>query len=153
MQIGRRIERGVLTCRKARLLADSGASEGALDALLKVTDSRITYRARYLMGTLRLPVLDLVLLDDGNPRSLSFQLGRLADHLAHLPGVAAEGEIDPPGKTIRSLRTAVEISEARDVDEAMILSVEKRLLTLSNEVTARYFGQGEAPVETVEGLG
>jgi uncharacterized alpha-E superfamily protein len=153
MQIGRRIERGILTCRTARRLADPQASEGALDTLLKVTDSRITYRARYLMGTLRLPVLDLVLLDDGNPRSVAFQLVRLADHLSHLPGVAAEGEIDPPGKTIRTLKTAVEVSEARDVDETMILSIENRLMVLSNEVTARYFGQGEVPVETTEGLG
>ncbi|MDQ0467353.1 circularly permuted type 2 ATP-grasp protein [Labrys wisconsinensis] len=153
MQIGKRIERGILTCRQARRLAGEGASEGALDALLKVTDSRITYRARYLMGTLRLPVLDLVLLDDGNPRSVAFQLGRLADHLAHLPGVAAEGEIDAPGKTIRLLRATVEVSEAQEIDEAMILSIENRLLTLSNEVTARYFGQGEVPVETTEGLG
>jgi uncharacterized circularly permuted ATP-grasp superfamily protein/uncharacterized alpha-E superfamily protein len=153
MQIGRRLERGILTARMARGLADANASEETLDALLKVTDSRITYRARYLMGTLRLPVLDLVVLDDGNPRSVAFQIGRLAEHLAALPGAAREGEIDAPGKAIRILRTAVETSDAGDVDEAMLLSIENRLLTLSDDVTTRYFGHGEVQSELSEGLG
>ncbi len=95
----------------------------------------------------------LVLLDDGNPRSVAFRLGRLADHLAICRAWRRRARSDALGKTIRLLRATVEVSEAQEIDEAMILSIENRLLTLSNEVTARYFGQGEVPVETTEGLG
>ena len=153
MQVGRRIERAILTARMARRLADASASETTLDALLRVTDSRITYRARYLMGTLRLPVLDLVVLDDGNPRSVAFQIGRLVEHLSELPGATLEGRIDAPGKSVRVLRTTLETSEARDVDDAMLARVEHRLLALSDEVTTRYFGQNQPLGETAEGLG
>jgi uncharacterized circularly permuted ATP-grasp superfamily protein/uncharacterized alpha-E superfamily protein len=153
MQIGRRIERGILTARMARRLADETASETTLDALLRVTDSRITYRARYLMGTLRVPVLDLVVLDEGNPRSVAFQVQRLYDHLSDLPGERREGEIDPPGKTVRIVRTMVETHGAGELDDTMLGAIEDRLLVLSDEVTARYFGQNPPISEMSEGLG
>ncbi|WP_413991520.1 circularly permuted type 2 ATP-grasp protein [Labrys okinawensis] len=153
LRIGQHLERAVQTCRLARRLADPSASVDMLDALLRVSDSRITYRARYLMGTLRLPVLDLVLLDDGNPRSAAFQIIRLAEHLNELPRVVREGEVDPLSRTTRLLRAEIETTEAADVDERMILSLENRLLALSSDITARYFNQDEAMAEIAEGLG
>ena len=99
------------------------------------------------------PVLDLVVLDDGNPRSVAFQIGRIAEHLAVLPGSRQEGEIDPSGKSIRVLRTMVETSAAREIDGPMLAALQSRLLRLSEEVTARYFGQGEPFREIIEGLG
>ena len=153
MRIGQHLERAVLTCRLARRLADNSASADMLDALLRVTDSRITYRARYLMGTLRVPVLDLVLLDDGNPRSAGFQIIRLAEHLDDLPRVVREGEVDPLTRTARLLRAEIETTEAGDVEDRMILSFENRLLALSTDITARYFNQDEAQAEITEELG
>ncbi|CAM5773395.1 hypothetical protein LMIY3S_04164 [Labrys miyagiensis] len=153
LRIGQHLERAVQTCRLARRLADPSASVDMLDALLRVSDSRITYRARYLMGTLRLPVLDLVLLDDGNPRSAAFQIIRLAEHLDELPRVVREGEVDPLTRTTRLLRAEIETTEASDVEDRMILSLENRLLALSSDITARYFNQIEAMAEIAEGLG
>jgi uncharacterized circularly permuted ATP-grasp superfamily protein/uncharacterized alpha-E superfamily protein len=153
LRLGQHLERAVQTCRLARRLADPGASVDMLDALLRVSDSRITYRARYLMGTLRLPVLDLVLLDDGNPRSVAFQIIRLCEHLNELPRVVREGEVDPLTRTTRLLRAEIETTEAADVDERMILSLENRLQALSSDITARYFNQNEAMAEIAEGLG
>ncbi|MDQ0391045.1 circularly permuted type 2 ATP-grasp protein [Labrys monachus] len=153
MRIGQHLERAVLTCRLARRLAAADASADMLDALLRVTDSRITYRARYLMGTLRLPVLDLVLLDDGNPRSSAFQITRLAEHQNELPRVVGEGEVDPLTRTSRLLRAEIETTAAADIDDRMILSLENRLLALSTDITARYFNQDEARAEITEGLG
>jgi hypothetical protein len=63
------------------------------------------------------------------------------------------GGLDQPGKTIRQLRTRVETSEADDVDDAMLAAIDKTLLTLSNEVTARYFGQNPVMSELLDGLG
>jgi uncharacterized alpha-E superfamily protein len=153
LRIGQHLERAVQTCRLARRLADPAASVDMLDALLRVSDSRITYRARYLMGTLRLPVLDLVVLDDGNPRSVAFQIAHLADHLNELPRVAREGEVDPLTRTTRLLRAEIETTEVADLDERMLLSLENRLLALSSDITARYFNQDEAMAEIAEGLG
>jgi len=153
MQIGQRLERAVLTCRMVRRLAEANGIEDALEAMLRVTDSRITYRARYLMGTLRLPVLDLLVLDDGNPRSVGFQIRRIGEHIANLPRLAREGEVDPIARSVRVLLTEIETSEACDVDDRMILGIENRLLALSSAITGRYFDLGIAQAEVTEGLG
>ena len=42
-----------------------------------MADSRITYRSRYLSAPQLIPVLDLLLLDPGNPHSVCFQLRQL----------------------------------------------------------------------------
>src|SRR5262249_14402553 len=45
--------------------------DGALDVLLELADSQITYRLRYVMVAAPAPVIDLVVLDPNNPRSLA----------------------------------------------------------------------------------
>ena len=61
------------------------AIEPYLRILLYIADSSITYRTRYLT-TLRTDlVLDLLLVDESNPRSIGFQFASLLDHLEKLP--------------------------------------------------------------------
>ena len=86
LELGRRIERALLTCRLARCFAQPGAPDGELDVLLELADSQISYRQRYVMIAARAPVIDLVMLDPNNPRSVVFQLERIETHLDALPG-------------------------------------------------------------------
>jgi uncharacterized alpha-E superfamily protein len=51
---------------------------------LELCDSTITYRTRYLGQLQPAPVLDLVILDDANPRGLVFQLRAIKGHLDYL---------------------------------------------------------------------
>ncbi len=53
--------------------------------MLKTTENIITYRRRYRSYIARDTVLDLLLLDDRNPRALIFQMDRMRDHIADLP--------------------------------------------------------------------
>ena len=57
-----------------------------LEVLLEIADSSITYRSRYLTSMQVDLVLDLLLLDEDNPRSVAYQLARLRDHVDQLPG-------------------------------------------------------------------
>ncbi len=86
LELGRRIERALLTCRLTRCFAQAGAPDGELDVLLELADSQISYRQRYVMIAARAPVIDLVMLDPNNPRSVVFQLDRIETHLGALPG-------------------------------------------------------------------
>ena len=56
-----------------------------LEALLEIADSSMTYRYRYLTTLQLAPVLDLLLTDETNPRSVAFQLVALAEHVENLP--------------------------------------------------------------------
>ncbi|HSC75241.1 MAG TPA: circularly permuted type 2 ATP-grasp protein [Pseudomonadales bacterium] len=84
MMIGRRIER--LQCLAgifAECLRDKIAhrteslQRTALDWLLEIGNSTITYRLRYLAAAQLIPVLDLLLLDTSNPHALLFQMNTL----------------------------------------------------------------------------
>lgn len=152
LQTGRRIERGLSTSTMIRMLAGASAGEGELDVLLQTTDSRIIYRSRYLMGTLRRPVLDLVTLDGANPRSILFQVKRLAEHFGAMPPSVEAGRLDAHHRTLALLRTRLEVSAAEDVDDALLKGIERQFLVLSDDVTARFFGQNEVFAE-IEGLG
>src|SRR5262249_49484468 len=83
LHLGRRMERGLLTASLIRgMIEDRGATEhAALEALLEVADSIMTYRSRYLARVQLGPVLDLLLTDETNPRSVAFQLVYCATHV------------------------------------------------------------------------
>ena len=86
LEIGRRLERtiGLVTVLRAALQVDSNG-QTALLPLLEIADSSMTYRRRYFAQPQLAPVLDLLLADDSNPRSLAFQLNLLSVHLDRLP--------------------------------------------------------------------
>jgi uncharacterized alpha-E superfamily protein len=73
LSIGRRIERLSTLCQTLKVATREGRSSG-LDWLLELTDSTVTYRSRYLVAPEWLPVLDLLLRDETNPRSILFQI-------------------------------------------------------------------------------
>src|SRR5690606_8773514 len=89
--MGRRIERALNTCRIARKLSAPPHQQNDLGIILDLCDSQIVYRSRYLTGPMLEPVLDLVLLDPENPRSLIFQVDTIADHLRVLPQLHEDG--------------------------------------------------------------
>jgi uncharacterized circularly permuted ATP-grasp superfamily protein/uncharacterized alpha-E superfamily protein len=78
LSIGRRLERLEWLCTTLRHTV-AGPPEVDLTWLLRLADSTITYRARYMARPEWLPVLDLLIRDEANPRSIAFQLVGLYD--------------------------------------------------------------------------
>jgi len=138
LELGRRIERSMATCRFVRQFADDDAPEGALDVLLELADSQITYRQRYVMVAARAPVIDLVMLDPNNPRSVAYQLDRIEHHLYELPKHQADGRLSPPQIIAVALAASLRTADAGVIDDAVIMGIEDRLLALSDEITAFY---------------
>jgi uncharacterized circularly permuted ATP-grasp superfamily protein/uncharacterized alpha-E superfamily protein len=134
LELGRRIERAILTCRFVRELADAGAPDGALDALLELCDSQMTYRQRYVMIAARAPVIDLVMLDPNNPRSVIYQLDRIEAHLAALPRQVPDGRLSPPQQIAASIATNLRTADAATIDAELILGSESALMKLSETV-------------------
>nr|WP_047574236.1 circularly permuted type 2 ATP-grasp protein [Methylobacterium sp. ZNC0032] len=145
LDIGRRLERGVATCRFARQLADANASGDNLDALLDLTDSQITYRSRYLLGASLQPVLDLVMLDPYNPRSVAFQVERLDTEIANLPTLTDDGMLEAPRRLVLRLAADCRTMEASRLDRTSILLFEQLLMGLSGAIADRYFLQNSGP--------
>lgn len=87
MDLGRRIERARNT--SALIQATIGTvfpdEPSVLSEVLEVLDNGITYRRRYQDAIQAAPVLDLLLTDESNPRSIAFQLSSIYDHVRALP--------------------------------------------------------------------
>ena len=83
LSIGRRLERlqGMSATLKHTV---AGPAEMDLTWLLRLADSIITYRARYMARPEWLPVLDLLIRDEANPRSIAFQVHGLRDYAQRL---------------------------------------------------------------------
>ena len=124
LELGRRIERVIATCRFVRQFADERA--GALDVLLELADSQITYRQRYVMVAAAAPVIDLVVLDPNNPRSVAYQLGRIETHLAALPKRSDDSRLSPPEQIAASLAIRFRTADAGLLDEEGFASAPKR---------------------------
>jgi uncharacterized circularly permuted ATP-grasp superfamily protein/uncharacterized alpha-E superfamily protein len=87
LSLGRRLERAMYAVRQLRELT-FGLDEKSwplLEYVLEVADSSMTYRSRYFTTLQPIPVLDVLMADENNPRSLNFQMAHLADLHSHLP--------------------------------------------------------------------
>jgi uncharacterized circularly permuted ATP-grasp superfamily protein/uncharacterized alpha-E superfamily protein len=87
MTIGRRLERAIYLARQLREITPALSEQdwSLLECLLEVADSSMTYRTRYYTTLQPLAVLDVLMADETNPRSLDFQLSHLADLYQKLP--------------------------------------------------------------------
>jgi uncharacterized circularly permuted ATP-grasp superfamily protein/uncharacterized alpha-E superfamily protein len=89
LDAGRRVERGILLTSLLRStivpVRDHATESMVLESVLIASESIITYRRRYRSDVRVDTALELLLAAGDNPRSLTFQLARLADDLAALP--------------------------------------------------------------------
>jgi len=158
LMLGRRIERAHALADMLRaLLVDAGESQDvALTLLLEVADSFMTYRSRYLARPMAAPILDLLLMDETNPRSLAFQLAALEEGVNSLPRAAdAAAERTPDQRTALSMLARLRLSERdalypidpetgrRDALDALLQAVQDSLPTLSDQLARTYFSHAE----------
>jgi uncharacterized circularly permuted ATP-grasp superfamily protein/uncharacterized alpha-E superfamily protein len=154
LDIGRRIERtsNIVTLLGAALAADAGGGE-ALEPVLEIADSVMTHRSRYFAGPQWATVLDLLLADASNPRSLAFQIAALSDHMDNLPRVESCQE----AVSARALCALVvsrdwsamaeaELSGADRALGALLDRFGNELRALSDALTNGYFNHATARV-------
>jgi uncharacterized alpha-E superfamily protein len=87
LSLGRRLERAIYLTRQLREMTAPLHEQDwpLLESLLQVADSSMTYRSRYYTTLQPLAVLDVLMADESNPRSLDFQLAHLVDLYPRLP--------------------------------------------------------------------
>ncbi len=171
LEMGRRIERGINIARAAETLIGEERSneETYLRAWLTLSDSRSAYRSRYMTTPQPAAVLDLLFLDEANPRSLAYQLAQLEQVLAQLPYSGPYRS--PEHRLALSLLTEIRLTDARALTEAAsaeeaserngddaattlsrpnLLALAERcqldLSEISNLVSRAYFAHAEAPL-------
>jgi uncharacterized circularly permuted ATP-grasp superfamily protein/uncharacterized alpha-E superfamily protein len=88
LAIGRRMERALQMLELLRVGVAQAPypDDQYLEVLLQVADSSTTYRSRYLASIRTRYVLELLLTDVSNPRSVAYQLASVAERIQGLPG-------------------------------------------------------------------
>jgi uncharacterized circularly permuted ATP-grasp superfamily protein/uncharacterized alpha-E superfamily protein len=166
LDTGRRIERALQIIRLTKstvATVTSGEDETLLsDSMLTIVDSLMTYRRRYRYGVKIPQLLDLVLCDENNPRSLAYQFSRLEEHIAALPH---KEESDIQSELVRVAQEAASLVRLADVNRLSepnkesnrrdtldnfldILAV--RLPALADSLTVAYFHTTKAPHQLVQ---
>jgi uncharacterized circularly permuted ATP-grasp superfamily protein/uncharacterized alpha-E superfamily protein len=152
LDLGRRLERAqfVLTSALHPFTQSPIDWDAAMRLALELCDSTITYRTRYLGQLQPAPVLDLVILDDSNPRALAFQLRAIGVHLDYLAQVSGARVPALPDSLEKDLAAVVRqfagdeqawrheglaLAMLRDV----ATDADERLEALSEAITRAYF--------------
>lgn len=151
MDMGRRIERALNQSMLIRIALPLVCkdSHNTLQALLEVSDSLMTYRGRYRSSFQLAPVLDLLLADEGNPKSLSFQFNQLAVHVEQLPHQDERRFASKEERTVLELQTAVRLldlsaihcgKEIADIETltAFLTTLEAQLKEFAEQVSAHF---------------
>jgi uncharacterized circularly permuted ATP-grasp superfamily protein/uncharacterized alpha-E superfamily protein len=111
LDMGRRLERALqlLSLLRAAFATGTEDESALLEALLAVADSSITYRRRYLAGLHPAAVVDLLLVDTGNPRAVIFQIAALRDHMVQLPHESAQARLRPEERLALACLTKLQL--------------------------------------------
>jgi uncharacterized circularly permuted ATP-grasp superfamily protein/uncharacterized alpha-E superfamily protein len=152
LTIGRQIERLISMCEVLHAYFAHGAvqHEAGFDQVLALFNSTITYRSRYQGQRELAALVDLLVLEGANPRSLSCAVALIGRELAEL-GAATEQGLDWP-ETARFDRPRelllVELC-GRDGNDGLpqVLALTAGLMraarALSNRIGLRYFSHSE----------
>ncbi|MBV8731674.1 MAG: circularly permuted type 2 ATP-grasp protein, partial [Acidobacteriia bacterium] len=154
LDIGRRLERALQMVAVLRygLGFDCDTDSGQLEVLLEIADSSITYRSRYLTSMQPDLVIDLLLMDEANPRSVAYQLACLREHVDYLPSTRTSIRRGAEARLSISLLAAVQLAEVRDLGcadgrgtranlEKLLNRISTELRQLSETLTREYFNQ------------
>ena len=154
MDMGRRVERAMNQTILMRIALPDVCTESqsALEALLEISDSIMTYRARYRTVFQIAPVLDLLLGDESNPKSLAFQFSQLADHVDHLPRSTDRRYSSPEERLALEMLTDIRLLDligircgnSSDLKKSLTEFLEKmeiRIIEYSQQISAHYLSR------------
>jgi len=170
LEVGRRLERAVhtITLLRTLFIPASPTDFEPWEALLAVAHSVKTYRRRYRSQWHSGAVLDVLLLDESNPRSVAYQLRQVEALVTALgmrmpasrPGLAERLALDalselrlvevPSGATSLVPTPPQEPAEnSSEMLDTQLAHLAVLLADLSNELRNRYFTPAEAPQQLV----
>lgn len=168
LQMGRSLEKSLQTASLLRALLARNLDETdratLLEALLLTAEMLITYRRRYRAHADVGHGLELLMLDDSNPRALLYQMGQLNEHLSRLPAIEAAPGLPRERRHLLEALTAIQLSDLNrlvEVDEKLglrthldqlLIRVSDSLQTIAMVVSDKYFDHQSEHQQLVGGV-
>lgn len=164
LDIGRYLERVLRTLALFQLAFITARNPGVplWEVVLTITDNLTTYRRRYRSALHPTAIVDLLLFDEANPRSIGYQLQRLHRHIGRLrqangsPYRSTEERLILEATTallLADIETLAALSPDNDRAKAalsrLLAALQRPLLELSNALTNSHFSHAEAPRQLI----
>jgi uncharacterized circularly permuted ATP-grasp superfamily protein/uncharacterized alpha-E superfamily protein len=149
--MGRRIERTIFTAELLKhTFINAGDDPVLLQAVVEIAESAFAYRRRYLARLEAPAIVDLLVVDESNPRAIAFQLARIARHLEELPRDPAHPNGDRDQQLLAELRTSIQNANilalcvpaedgSRKALEEFLSDISERTGQLSEAIAQLYF--------------
>lgn len=166
LDMGRRIERAqhLVDLLGATLVSPVKEEAPLLEGLLRIADSFITYRARYLSRVQTSDLLELLLIDETYPRAVGFQLAALSEHVQHMPREDGRGQLSGEQKIMVAALSAVRLADPESLSRvyevgnrtalhALLSDLRHHLPALANSITRRYLSHVESPRQLASSRG
>ncbi|MEO1819123.1 circularly permuted type 2 ATP-grasp protein [Pseudomonas sp.] len=163
LDIGRFLERaiGSLELLKLALLTADEPGIPLWEVVLATTDNLTVYRRRYRSQLHPLAILDLLLFDEANPRSIGYMLKRLGSQIAKLPSPGSSPYRNQEQRLIIQATSALHLVDietlsdlegsvsARQALNELLDQLIQPMAELSNAITHSHFSHVEAPRQLV----
>ena len=151
LELGRRLERSlqIVSLVKNCFIPLPEVPRPVFDTVLDIADSLMTYRSRYLSSFQLSAVLDLLLTDETNPRSLAYQFVKLSEHVEQLPRDETQPGYTTEQRLAMSLLHSVRMLDIQEIAEVhslgdydpliqIVANWESQLPSLSEAISHRY---------------
>ncbi len=114
LNIGRFLESSIKSCailqHTLQHRIDPDLEKKLLEYVLMINESLVTYRYRYRSTLEVSSVLGLLLIDELNPKSISYQISRIDEHISHIPASNRQ-YLNPIRKKLLETTTLVRLCE------------------------------------------
>lgn len=161
MELGRRIERALQTIALLRAMLVPVLSKSdeilVLESVLLSVEVLITYRRRYRAELAMRNGLELIMLDNTNPRSLLYQLERVAEHIQALPKQGVERQLSAEARSNLAAKTQIQLVDLltlikprkgqtrREALDEWLQQLEHLLMDSAARIADKHFDHTEGP--------
>lgn len=121
LDIGRKVEQSLLVINSLRAtmvqVADENVLFGLMDTVLKSQECLVNYRYKYKAHIDHTLVIDFLLMDSKNPRSLLFLVERLQKQVENLPPKAGSSTMPPQERLLLEAFTLLKLTDRESLSK------------------------------------
>jgi uncharacterized alpha-E superfamily protein len=132
LTIGRSLERAAMMTDLLAHVADPKSPPGGYDLAIEVGDSIMVHRQRYAVFTSRESVIDLLALDEANPRSVRFHLDVIAKRASDLGGICAQVPLGGFARQVAAMQADFATLRVDSLDTKALQQAHGQILNLSS---------------------
>ncbi|MEO9650880.1 MAG: circularly permuted type 2 ATP-grasp protein [Roseobacter sp.] len=135
LSLGISLERAANMCAVLASCTDHDAPIGAFDLALELGDSTVSHRSRFQISANTTSVIDLLGLDQQNPRAIRYHITRAKKHIAELPGQETGLDLSEVARLVLVTETKLATTQSQTITPEFFSRIQKDILNISDALT------------------